>query len=242
MIQAKIITGGKREERASLAKDLIYKILSLAKDTPWESLSNHPDLFLLAPTTSLGIEEVRQLEYQIRLKPYFYPFKIVLIENADWLTIPAQNAFLKTLEEPPVFCLIILCVEKKNDLLPTVLSRCQLVILPSKVDVELKNEEEKEMAIVLDLILNGDVGQKFRWAEIWGKDKDVAEESLTKISLVGQNLLVSPLLENSSRYLDLEEKTRRKLVKFLHQVIIFRKYLDANINPRFALENLFLSC
>ncbi|MBI3384744.1 hypothetical protein HY030_00955 [Candidatus Gottesmanbacteria bacterium] len=228
MIQAKIIAGGKSEERLSLAKDLIYKVLNLTKDKPWETLKNHPDFFLFSPLISLGIAEVREIEYQIHLKPYSYPLKIVLIENADRLTIQAQNAFLKTLEEPPVFCLIILIVEKKSALLPTVLSRCQVISLPAKVDVELSNEEEKKMTLALDLILNGDVGQKFLWAEVFGKDKNSAEASLAKISLVGQKLL--------------KEKPQPKLVKFLHLVIFFRRYLDANINPRFALENLFLSC
>lgn len=243
MIQAKIISGGTSYERANLAHDLIYKLLNLVKDTPsWEKISTHPDFLLFSPKTSLGIEEIREIEHQIGLKPYSYPLKIILIENADLLTIQAQNAFLKTLEEPPSYCLIILSVGKKSSLLETVRSRCQIITLPAKSDVDLNHEEEENLVEALDSVLNGDVGYKFQWAEIWGKDKEVAEESLAKLSLVGQNLLVSSHLEEKVQSQTLKAISKVKLIKFLHQVIVFRKYLEANINPRFTLENLFLSC
>ena len=242
MIQAKVISGGSEEERKNLAHDLIFKALNLAKDTLWESISQHPDLFLFSAPGSIGIEEIRETEYQIQLKPYFFPLKISFIENADRLTIEAQNAFLKTLEEPPSHCLIILSVEKKSSLLPTVLSRCQIINLPGKVQVELNDDEEKILTKSFDTILNGDIGQKFLCAETWGKDKKSAEEALAKISMLGQKLLLAPLISHETKNQDLDIKTKRRLVNFLHQIITYRKYLDANINPRFTLENLFLSC
>ncbi len=92
----------------------------------------HPDVQWLGSNPearSIKIEEVRQMKNWVYLKPYEGRWKVFAIQDAERLTVEAQNTLLKILEEPPratVFCLL---VENKFNLLETVLSRCYEVRL-----------------------------------------------------------------------------------------------------------------
>ena len=89
-----------------------------------------PDLKLIEPeNNSIGIKEIRELEKFLQRKPYHDPVKTVVITQADKLTLPAQQALLKTLEEPPAHSQIILLCPNENLLLPTIVSRCQVKYL-----------------------------------------------------------------------------------------------------------------
>lgn len=95
---------------------------------------NQPDIIHVTheKPASIGVEEIRsQLNNDIEVKPYSSPRKIYIIDEADKLTVQAQNALLKTIEEPPAYAVIILLTCNSDALLPTILSRCvQLNIKP----------------------------------------------------------------------------------------------------------------
>ena len=86
----------------------------------------HPDIFHIRPEkTSIGVEVVRErIVAEIAHRPHRYPYKIFIIEDAAALTPQAQNALLKTLEEPCGYGVFVLVAEKHESLLPTVRSRC----------------------------------------------------------------------------------------------------------------------
>lgn len=87
---------------------------------------NHPDVTWITrgAKASLGIGEIRDsLVRDIHIQPYQSDYKVYLIEEADAMTTEAQNALLKTLEEPPAYVLIILMAANSRKFLPTVLSR-----------------------------------------------------------------------------------------------------------------------
>lgn len=90
----------------------------------------HPDFKLiekLDKKSLIGIEQVtRELEPWLALKPYRAQRRVVIIKDAQLLSLPAANALLKTLEEPPEYAVIIL-VADENNLLETIISRCQLI-------------------------------------------------------------------------------------------------------------------
>lgn len=90
------------------------------------SIINSPDTLVITPEKSIGIDEVRQIQSFLSRKPYGDKNKVYL-QNAHLLTIPAQNALLKILEEPPGNSEIFLVTNQPNQLLPTVLSRVQIV-------------------------------------------------------------------------------------------------------------------
>ncbi len=90
---------------------------------------NHPDVFFIkSEKKSLGVDEIREgIQKEIEIKPYKYKYKIFIVENADKMTIQAQNALLKTIEEPPAYGIIILISTNYKQFLPTIISRCSLI-------------------------------------------------------------------------------------------------------------------
>lgn len=87
---------------------------------------NQPDIIKVThEKASISVDDIRtQLNADIDIKPYSSKYKIYIIDDADKMTEQAQNALLKTIEEPPAYGIIMLLVTNKNKLLPTILSRC----------------------------------------------------------------------------------------------------------------------
>jgi len=94
---------------------------------------NQPDIIRITheKPASIGVDDIReQINNDIAIKPYSSPWKIYIINEGEKMTPQAQNAILKTLEEPPEYAVIMILVNNLNTLLPTVLSRC--VVLDMK--------------------------------------------------------------------------------------------------------------
>lgn len=88
---------------------------------------NSPDLVFIEPDgNSIKREQIDKLQKDLMVKPFGYK-KIIIIEAADLMTVQAQNTFLKTLEEPPTYAVIIMLVTNSYRLLPTILSRSQII-------------------------------------------------------------------------------------------------------------------
>jgi len=88
---------------------------------------DHPDVHAVdeTETSRIRIERVREMIQRSQQKPYRARGRVFLIRDAERMTDEAQNAFLKTLEEPPPGCLILLTSGRPQGLLPTIRSRCQ---------------------------------------------------------------------------------------------------------------------
>lgn len=101
---------------------------------------NNPDVIYVEQTkkTGIGVDDIReQINQDINIKPYQHPYKIYIVDNADTMTEQAQNALLKTIEEPPSYVMILLLSNNINKFLITILSRCVVLklkpIMPDKV-------------------------------------------------------------------------------------------------------------
>jgi DNA polymerase III subunit delta' len=102
---------------------------------------NHPDLHILQPLPDkrdISIEQIRELQQVLSLRPYEAPRKACLIEPAERLSIGASNAMLKTLEEPPGNALMILIASQADQLLSTIRSRCQQLRFAKLSEDEIK--------------------------------------------------------------------------------------------------------
>ena len=109
---------------------------------------NDPDFKLLTPRveedeTKIYIDDIRNLKKYLSLKPYHGPYKFVVVNDADRLEAEASNAFLKMLEEPSPFTVIILISSKPGRILPTILSRCETVRFLASSKKELDKETTK---------------------------------------------------------------------------------------------------
>src|SRR5258708_7305110 len=83
---------------------------------------------------AVGIQDVRELQKKIYLKPIKSEFKAVFIDATEGITTEAQNALLKTLEETPSDTIIIVQVQNADEILPTILSRCKIIELKSETE------------------------------------------------------------------------------------------------------------
>lgn len=87
---------------------------------------NNPDIIRVThEKASIGVDDIRiSVNNDIGVKPYRAPYKIYIIDEAEKMTEQAQNAILKTIEEPPSYAIILLLTANLNTLLPTIQSRC----------------------------------------------------------------------------------------------------------------------
>ena len=108
------------------AKKAAARLLSPLPSRPF----SHPDCLLLSPHPHLGIGEVREATRFLATRPWEGNWKVVIFQAAEKLTLPAQNALLKTLEEPGERRYLLLLTTQPAALLPTVISRCHLLRLP----------------------------------------------------------------------------------------------------------------
>lgn len=91
---------------------------------------NHPDVMVVSKGgKSIGVDDIRDVINEVYTKPYEGNRKVIIIKNADGITVQGQNAILKTLEEPSDYTTIIMTAENTGKLLETILSRCQLLKL-----------------------------------------------------------------------------------------------------------------
>ena len=91
---------------------------------------NHPDVRILdAPSQSLKIDEVRDLQRDLSLSPHEGRWRVVVLSDFERATVEAANALLKTLEEPPAQVALVLTATEAAVLLPTIVSRCQVLSL-----------------------------------------------------------------------------------------------------------------
>jgi DNA polymerase-3 subunit delta' len=136
---------------------------------------NNPDVIyvcLKAGERELKVDAVRnEINKNVELKPYSNRYKIFIIEDADTMNIAAQNAFLKTLEEPPAYAVFLLLAENCSKFLVTVMSRCQhfrLQSLPAgKIAdyVAKRSGIDSEQAYVAALYSRGSIGRAMELAD-----------------------------------------------------------------------------
>lgn len=136
--------------------------------------SNHPDVFAVRPekdSTSIKIEQMRELIRALGLKPYEGKKKVYIIDGAEAMTPETSNALLKTLEEPPPDSVLILVAENLDNLFSTVVSRSQVVrFFPLSADdvSEILVKEygvDQERAGVLACLSSGRLGEALRYSE-----------------------------------------------------------------------------
>ncbi len=111
---------------------------------------NHPDIITIThekPGT-ISVDDIReQINGDIQIKPYGSPYKIYIIPGADMMTVQAQNALLKTIEEPPEYAIIFLLTENADSLLQTIRSRCVILKLRNVKNTLIKKYLMEQMQV-----------------------------------------------------------------------------------------------
>ena len=153
---------------------------------------NHPDIIWVShekPGT-ISVDDIRkQINSDMEIKPYYGPKKIYIVPEAQKMTVQAQNALLKTLEEPPAYAVILLLATNADALLPTILSRCVLLNLRPVRDSELEDYLMKDLRIpdykarVCAAFARGNIGKAKALAE--NEDfENVKEEAISLLKYI----------------------------------------------------------
>ncbi len=256
----------------------------------------HPDVYFLnreEDNKNILVEQVREMTKFLNLTSFLNSYKIAVIEHAEEMSESAQNALLKTLEEPAPKTILILITTDYNLLLPTIVSRCQLLRFYPVAEKEIYHHlidlgEKREQAKILTALAHGQVGLAINYY----KNPEIFSEYLTKMNdllmvfdlkLVDKMKIVDELFSESESNLEstgylkdslenwqiilrdvlvmknnlddlvinmhfkkelegLDKKfTSAHIIDLLAQLNQFKKYLNYNINPRLAAENLILN-
>jgi DNA polymerase-3 subunit delta' len=128
--------------------------------------ANHPDFQHIAPDgASIKIKQIRELRKSLAFPPFEARYRVILIADAHTMRRETANSLLKTLEEPPANTVLILTADEANTVLPTIVSRCQVIpffALPqAEVAQRLMAETDlpPEQAATLAAIAEGSLGR-----------------------------------------------------------------------------------
>lgn len=184
------------------------------------SSGNHPDFILVStPKSSIGVDEVRNIQGQVHIKPVVSSRKVYIIEEADKMTVQAQNCLLKTLEEPPFYLTIILCVSNTNLILKTVQSRC--------VRLKFESYSNEEIKTILSRNFNVEKFPKINFAVAFSQG-NVGRA----FSVISDDFL--KLRENTFRVLDVLFKGK------IHDLIKVSSFFETNKNFLDEILNIML--
>lgn len=127
---------------------------------------NHPDLLLISPDgAAIKIGQVRELKHQLAFPPLEAETRVIILEDVHTMRREAANSLLKTLEEPAPGNLLILTADQAGDILPTILSRCQLIPFGPLNHNEMarllmqENEMDESQALALAAVAEGSPGR-----------------------------------------------------------------------------------
>lgn len=181
-----------------------------------------------------NITEVRKIIHSVSLKPYKSSHKAIIIHSAQLLSPEAQNALLKTLEEPPLDTLIILTTPDRELLLPTIQSRCVIVEDQTQEEKLTDKEIEKYYAEFLTMF-KAPIGEKMAIAQSKSKSKEDAQKWIKHVTFALQKKLETGVTEEKDPKV---LKNTAKALSVLSQCYI---QLGTSINTRMLLEHTFLT-
>ncbi|MBI2196762.1 hypothetical protein HYU45_04110 [Candidatus Daviesbacteria bacterium] len=131
---ARLLISPSIERRVDEIKKILASHITRGLIAQGSGNTNHPDLLYIKAGEKLGIAQARKIKEHFSLKPYSAKGAVVVLEDASVMTDEAQNALLKTLEEPPKEAILILGANSDTNFLPTILSRCKIITLETRSD------------------------------------------------------------------------------------------------------------
>lgn len=200
--------------------------------------NNQPDIIRVThekPNT-ISVDDIReQVNNDIVIKPYSSPYKVYIIADADLMSVQAQNALLKTIEEPPEYVVIMLLTVNADTLLPTVRSRCVMLKLRNIRDQLVKKYLMEQIEIpdykadLCTAFAQGNMGQAIMLAtsEYFNEIKDEVIRLMTHIDEMELDELFAAVKKSAdyklsiSDYLDL-------IAVWYRDVLIFKATKNIN--------------
>ena len=200
--------------------------------------NNQPDIVYVSheKPNSIGVEDIRaQINGDIGIKPYSSPHKIYIMNEGEKMTVQAQNALLKTLEEPPAYAVILILTTHVEALLPTILSRCVVLNMKPVSDALVKKFLMEELAVpdykanICVAFARGNIGKAKLLAssEEFEKVKDEAISLVKYITEMEINEIVKAIKKITEYNLDINDYLDI-LTVWYRDVLLFKATKDMN--------------
>ena len=200
--------------------------------------NNQPDIIYIShekPNT-IGVEDIRaQINNDIVIKPYSSPRKIYIVNEGEKMTPRAQNALLKTLEEPPEYAVIVILTNNVEALLPTVLSRCVVLNMKPVSDALVKKYLMEQLGVpdykanICVAFARGNIGKAKLLAssEEFEKVKDEAISLVKNINDMEIHEIVKAIKKISEYKFDVNDYLDI-LMAWYRDVLFFKATKDVN--------------
>ena len=236
----------------------------LCGDNQKERLSfdnhNHPDFNLIKPDEkgAIKIETIREMIKDISIKPILAKYKVYIIDNADSITPQAQNALLKTLEEPPNYAVIILVTSKYNSLLNTIRSRSQKLDFTKLKNSDIINymkdnnyQTNLDQKLILSLIDGsiGNISQVFDNIDAINKLVSFIDniQNVNAIELNDMAIYLGEQKDNIYMLLDYLETIMYERIKnadisrYIKSIEEAKKNIQGNVNFEICIDKMLLA-
>ena len=213
----------------TMARDLATTLLEM------ENLFNSPDYIEITPDgNSIKIAQIRKLQSDILVKPY-KSYKIYVIDEALKMTVEAQNALLKTLEEPPKYAIIILITNNKESLLDTIKSRCEIIKftpipLVEVADYLTQTGVDKNRASLLANFSRGSMQKAIELSE--SEDFHIMRDEVQKYVetfLTGSMLDIMDIQSSIEKYKDNITNVLDLLVNYFRDIMMVKENVDSSM-------------
>ncbi len=199
---------------------------------------NQPDIIYISHEKpgSIGVEDIRaQINNDIGIKPYSSPRKIYIMNEGEKMTAQAQNALLKTLEEPPEYAVILILTDNVEAFLPTIISRCVVLNMKPVADSLVKNYLMADLHVpdyqanICVAFARGNIGKAKLLAssEEFEKVKDEAVTLVKYINDMEINEIVKEIKKISEYKLDVNDYLDILSVWY-RDVLMFKATKDVN--------------
>ena len=191
------------------------------------------NIFELDAASNNKADDIRDLIEKVRIPPQKGKYKVYIIDEVHMLSKHAENAFLKTLEEPPPYVVFILATTEKNKILPTIISRCQIYDFNRIKEAEIveylnqiceKENIEFELP-ALNLIAKKSDGSMRDSLTILDR---VVNYSNNKILIKETSILLNVI--DDDKYLEIVQKTQNG--NLVNAIEIFNKLSDSGIDEK----------
>ena len=219
---------------------------------------NNPDFFIVEPDgNTIKIDQIRNMQKGVQEKPIISRSKVYIIDNADFMTKEAQNALLKTLEEPPEFVTIILIGENENEFLTTIKSRCMIIHFNSISDSDMEKylQENYNMNVTSNMldVFQGSIGKAI---ELKDKQEEYliieqAIENIEKEDLIDLIKKLDILYTSKDEIFDMLDyiniillKKSKENVKYTDCIKIVentKRRIDQNANYDMSIDNMLFN-
>jgi len=190
------------------------------------SIDTDPDVIVVTDEKSIKISHIRDLQAVLSVKPLTKQGRVVIISPANILTLPAQQALLKLLEEPPEATQLVLTVNSRQSLLPTILSRCLIENVQSDL---INNDRQVAGPGLIEQII----------ALKSNKERVELIQSLPNKRDDLQAVLIAELQRSMKNKLSEEQLAKAHACR--RQLVEIIGALQGNVSPALCLEKWILS-